>query len=503
VLDGITSPVMLLAYAVVVPFLVFVFIMAGDLRREIPAAQSERLGLAQVGLLDRLMIDSARVRASRACAEPSASAAIERDIDAIDAMQAERPFAVSEWQAASAASREGPAASRPSAVIANLVQAVRITADESKLTYDPEVRGIDIADALTYRLPGAFDVLRRAQATLCDPRGLSPAERFTLEQDVGALRVVLPDSSSDIMEAIDMDAPLAKSLAAAQKRVDESTEDALRAVDRAVNDTSPSARIGAMRRTDEAADNLERLMALLEPSLRTLVEQRLVALQRRLALTLAPSIVAILAGVLVSVLGLRAKMQSVEMAKLRAHQLELRHQATHDPLTALPNRAAFFARLDESLESASREGTCVGLLFIDLDNFKSVNDGYGHAAGDEVLRTTSQRLLSICAAAGGRMTARLGGDEFAMLLVGGEIEFVRACIGRVSDGIRLDLTRPLAVEHFEDAVVNISASVGAAVYDGSCGTSPVASDMLREADTAMYHAKAEKRRSEATRERIA
>jgi diguanylate cyclase (GGDEF)-like protein len=498
VLDGIASPVMLLAYAVAVPFIVFLFFMGGDLRHAIPAAESERLGLAQVGALQQMMVDTAHERTSQACGTRSDAAAIDRDIVAVEALQRERPFATGEWSAALAAWQAGPTDARPSAVIENLIEALRITSDESKLTYDPEVRGIDIADALTYRLPDAVDAFRRAQTSLCVSHGVTAAARLELERESGALQIQLADVSNDVLEAIGLKPPFVAAVADAERRAEASSSAALEAVDRVAADPSVEQQRRAARATDAAAADLERLTATLAPSMGAIVEERLVSLNHRLILTLAPSIIAILAGILVGILGVRNKMHIAEMAKLRAHQLELSYQATHDALTSLPNRAAFFAKLDETLEHSRSNGGSVAVLFIDLDNFKAVNDSYGHAAGDEVLRHAAQRLTSICATAGGRMTARIGGDEFAMLIASDDPITVRERIALVFDGIENELKRPLGIETFEAAPLRISASVGVAFQDGLHAPTRVASDILREADAAMYESKAKSREREST-----
>jgi len=110
----------------------------------------------------------------------------------------------------------------------------------------------------------------------------------------------------------------------------------------------------------------------------------------------------------------RATFHGVLVDVTREKQLEerLEHQAFHDPLTGLPNRQLFHDRVGHALER--RQTGQVAVLFIDLDDFKTVNDSFGHACGDEVLVAAAHRLQS-CARAGDTV-ARLGGDEFALLM---------------------------------------------------------------------------------------
>src|SRR6185437_11411210 len=95
-------------------------------------------------------------------------------------------------------------------------------------------------------------------------------------------------------------------------------------------------------------------------------------------------------------------------------QDSLTYQATHDSLTELPNRAQALDLIASALYRAQRSGTIIGLLFVDVDNFKVVNDTFGHGAGDEVLRVLARRMQAEARA--GDMVARLGGDEFVVLL---------------------------------------------------------------------------------------
>ncbi len=109
---------------------------------------------------------------------------------------------------------------------------------------------------------------------------------------------------------------------------------------------------------------------------------------------------------------LQALLNNVTQRKRAEQQLEFR--AYHDPLTGLANRPLFDASLDQALERARRQGSEVAVLFVDIDNFKHVNDNYGHEAGDEVLRVVGSRLQHC--ARGSDLVARRGGDEYLVLL---------------------------------------------------------------------------------------
>lgn len=169
-------------------------------------------------------------------------------------------------------------------------------------------------------------------------------------------------------------------------------------------------------------------------------------------------------------------IRDVTDRKRLAEQLE--HQAFHDPLTDLPNRALFMDRLAHALTRAGRRADSVGVLFLDLDDFKVVNDSLGHNVGDQLLVSVGERL-NRCIRAGDTV-ARLGGDEFTILVEN---------ITRVSDIIIV--TERIAEQmqtpfHLGGAEVFISTSIGVAI---SASSQERPDDLLRNADMAMYEAK--------------
>jgi len=157
---------------------------------------------------------------------------------------------------------------------------------------------------------------------------------------------------------------------------------------------------------------------------------------------------------------------------------ELRRQALHDSLTSLPNRALFLDRVSHALSRGHRDGHSVGVLVMDLDDFKLVNDSLGHAAGDELLIAVAARLTTMIRP--GDTVARFGGDEFALLV---EDVDVASKIGQVADRAQEAFQEPLGVG---DEHVLVRVSIGIAV-GGSDTHNP--DDLLRDADAAMYVAK--------------
>lgn len=168
----------------------------------------------------------------------------------------------------------------------------------------------------------------------------------------------------------------------------------------------------------------------------------------------------------------------------RALYDQLSYQALHDELTGLENRAAILARLSREIHTAAATRSLLGVIFIDLDNFKGTNDRLGHAAGDEVLREVARRMT-----AGVRRSdaiARLGGDEFVVVLPGIE-QRVNAC--RIAAQLVASLSRPIT---FGGQTLSAGASSGVSLYpeDGEDAES-----LLRAADTRMYEEKTSQRRN--------
>jgi diguanylate cyclase (GGDEF)-like protein/PAS domain S-box-containing protein len=167
-----------------------------------------------------------------------------------------------------------------------------------------------------------------------------------------------------------------------------------------------------------------------------------------------------------------------DISERKAFEEQLQHQAFHDPVTNLANRALFRDRVTHSIERQDRDRKPIAVLFIDLDDFKTINDSLGHAAGDQLLHGVGDRIRECLRAAD--TAARLGGDEFAILLEDGGAG-IRAV--DVADRVMEVLEAPFALEGKE---VFVRASVGIAVSDGEIHD---AEELLRNADVAMYMAK--------------
>jgi diguanylate cyclase (GGDEF)-like protein len=170
----------------------------------------------------------------------------------------------------------------------------------------------------------------------------------------------------------------------------------------------------------------------------------------------------------------------VSLTEERA-EAELRHQALHDPLTGLPNRALFRNRVAHALAGQRRDRLPVAVLFLDLDDFKNVNDGLGHAVGDMVLREIASRLEDCMRTVD--TAARLGGDEFAVLIHDAESELQAVEIAqRVMDALQAMMT-------LDGRNVTIAVSVGIAFSRPGMTSGGAAEELLSNADAAMYMAK--------------
>ncbi|HYD59611.1 MAG TPA: EAL domain-containing protein [Noviherbaspirillum sp.] len=168
----------------------------------------------------------------------------------------------------------------------------------------------------------------------------------------------------------------------------------------------------------------------------------------------------------------------VEITERKVYEAKIRHQATHDALTGLPNRNLLADRLQQAIHHAQRDGGIAAVAFIDLDHFKFINDSLGHAVGDELLKVVAARLKSCMRAAD--TVARQGGDEFVIVLSNQKnVEAVTDTIRRIIAVV----AEPSTVSGLE---LHVTCSVGISVYPADGHDAEM---LLRNADSAMYKAK--------------
>ncbi|MBY5467843.1 MULTISPECIES: putative bifunctional diguanylate cyclase/phosphodiesterase [Rhizobium] len=192
----------------------------------------------------------------------------------------------------------------------------------------------------------------------------------------------------------------------------------------------------------------------------------------------ALSIAALVIAILFSVLLVRLRSS---LGELRKSELHARQLALHDVLTSLPNRALFAMRFDECLAETKNSAERSAVALLDLDRFKAVNDTFGHAAGDELIRMAAERIHSLLRP--GDTLARLGGDEFALLLR--DIKDHDQVLPAICDAIVAELGKPFPLLRGE-AVARVGGSIGVTVVPDAGRN---ADDIMRYADVALYEAK--------------
>ena len=205
--------------------------------------------------------------------------------------------------------------------------------------------------------------------------------------------------------------------------------------------------------------------------------------RRTFLLTLVFGIAAIALALLIArhtlrKIGQKSRQIDEQMVELERSRAALREEATHDPLTGLANRRLFYDRLQQAIRHAHRYGGKVGILYVDMDRFKDINDRHGHHIGDAVLMEVAQQLRDCVRESDS--VARLGGDEFVVLLEG--VQGRHDCVAAA-----LKIEHSLAHStRFDDLHLGIDASIGQAVYpdDGSDEDA-----LIRAADAAMYRVK--------------
>ncbi|MCG7869220.1 MAG: EAL domain-containing protein [Candidatus Thiodiazotropha taylori] len=172
-----------------------------------------------------------------------------------------------------------------------------------------------------------------------------------------------------------------------------------------------------------------------------------------------------------------------DVTRQREAERLIKFQASYDHLTSLPNRRTLLTRLQQTISRCKRHSHLGAILFVDLDNFKQVNDSLGHSVGDSLLQEVAQRMLKDVRDED--TVARLGGDEFVVLLSesGNTLEKAIADIKQVADKLNENIAQPYLIDGHE---IRTTTSIGISVFPTSDET---ADDILRQADTAMYQAK--------------
>jgi diguanylate cyclase (GGDEF)-like protein len=205
--------------------------------------------------------------------------------------------------------------------------------------------------------------------------------------------------------------------------------------------------------------------------------------RRTFYLTLAFGIAAVTLALLIAwhtlrKINLKSRQIREQMMELEQSRAALHEEATHDPLTGLANRRLFYDRLQQAIRHAHRYGGKVGILYVDLDRFKEINDQHGHHVGDAVLTEVAKRLTTNIRDSD--TVARLGGDEFVVLLEGvqGRDEYLAAA-NKIEQALNADSS-------FYGFDVEISASIGQALYPDDGADEDT---LIRTADAAMYRVK--------------
>ncbi len=167
-----------------------------------------------------------------------------------------------------------------------------------------------------------------------------------------------------------------------------------------------------------------------------------------------------------------------DISEMKTKEKQIEHMAYHDPLTGLPNRILLKDRLEHTIAGAMRKNEMIQLLFIDIDNFKLVNDSAGHAKGDELLKEAAARMLSVTRA--GDTVARLGGDEFIIMVTG--INDMMEII-KLVERLQSEFHKPFVID---EIFYHLTCSIGISVFPNDGSDSET---LLRHADLAMYHSK--------------
>ena len=482
----LTSWVFVMAVLVALPIMAGVSAFAWDIAHRLTVARTERAGLDRISELNRFITDLLRYRERRLCAgcvqgsDRAARAAVDTDIARITGLQQRNPFAVDDWNAVSAAWKRYRAQPRidPVAndqIFAALMKAYVHTSDESNLTYDPDTAGIDIADALTYRLPPAIDFSQRAGLVARGSGSQNALDRrlFVVNYRAQA-HVLLVDMFADLQEATALRPRQAASIAPALR----TASSALFVSDRMFS-TFVRQPVTAWSRADEkTSDSTLRALLTLDasamPAIGKIIQQRVTGYHRTLWLLLVPGLSGLCAALLIVIFAALA-------LRHRANLQAAERLAAVDALTNVMSRRHFEATLEEQRRNCERTHAPLSLVIIDVDHFKSFNDAYGHVAGDMCLQRVAQAAAT-CMRTAQDMLARYGGEEFVAILPATELMDAVLVAERIRAAIY-----DLAVPHQGTTLRRISVSVGVASAVPDAGTTN--QSLVDHADYWLYRAK--------------
>jgi|GEM_PF-6308664 len=454
-------------------------------QQRIAFAQSERSGLSQIDRLERLLVATVAYGSAITCGKPGNLNQLRaqaddrlRDVEMF-AMQGSRPVTMaamhSTWQQLRLSTNPR---TNFSPFFDALTAAFINVSDDSGLTFDPEIEGLDLGDSLAYRLPRSIDFFASTQRRMCRNAGsLTLDDRLQLAIGNAEGNARAMDASQDIDDALQRGNPtklLAVSRAYATSRT--LLADATQKVYNYSKARAQNGRLPTVATLGQLIASLAALMEAEEPTIDSRIAARIRGVKRERLLNLVPGIfgiVAVIAMVLLlhRVLYSRARIRAAEQAAA-----EHERAAMHDSLTGLLNRRAFLA----AIENAAADGSSPGVLcLIDLDDFKAINDTYGHMVGDEVLKRMSRIIEGAIRSTDA--SARIGGDEFSLFL---RSPIDRLGVKRVASSIARDAREPTSIRGH---ALSVKISIGAATIAGR--SAELIDEAFSLADAALYAAK--------------
>ena len=448
----------------------FTFELVGQLR----FAENEASGLRQIVSMDVTLRDLALYSQARHCGGGrSAQVRLAEIVDQDFASHsAALPFPQPQWSEAAKAwrtVRREPPATKPSLdeVIDPITKAIVNVSDTSGLTFDPQINGIDLADALNYRFPQAIAELQSARRVLCDSAGKATLqERLVLAASNSRAQTLASDAFDDLDDAVSRGGKPFSHLGVLLHSAQQRQAAAHAHLDAFIASPDNAQAALTKQSLNDAIDELHALMLAQTPVLANTLEKRVAGYRRRIALAILQGFLSLGAAALIVILILRVLWQraALELAQRSAEESE--HRASHDPMTGLLNRRAFFAGHGEGM-----------LCVIDVDNLKQINDTYGHLAGDDLLVQIAEVVQS--AVRSTDAVARLGGDEFAIFL---RPPIERPAVDRILSGIFLAISQPIQIR---GKTIQTSVSIGATAVPARM----TLEDAYALADEALYRAK--------------